>query len=77
MSQCIRCHNDAANGKFCQSCLDNWAEMRTQVFDILQKKYGKMSPENHAIFIKETKRLEKIWRKDKEQFQTELKNIKV
>jgi hypothetical protein len=33
--------------------------MRTEVFNALQLKYGKLSPSNHQFFIKETKRLEK------------------
>jgi len=43
--------------------------------DTLESKYGKMNPENHPTFIKEMKRLEKIWKRDKDLFQLELDKI--
>lgn len=49
--------------------------MRTQVFTVLEGKYGKLSPTNHQMFIKETKRLESIWRKDKQRFALELNKL--
>ena len=55
--------------------MDNWGEMRDIVFSTLQSIHGKMNPSNHKLFIKETKRLEKIWRKDKDKFNTEIKKL--
>lgn len=76
MAKCIRCGNDNYNGRrICSSCLGKWTDMRSAIFDELQKKYGKLSPTNHPTFIKETKRLEKIWRKDKDAFAVELGKI--
>jgi hypothetical protein len=46
--------------------------MRTSIFNVLQEKHGKLSPTNHQMFIKQTKRLEAIWRKDKQKFAVEL-----
>ena len=48
--------------------------MRTIIWDYLTEKLGKFSPENQKTFVKETKRLEKVWRKDKTEF---LQAIKV
>jgi len=49
--------------------------MRTEVFNKLQEKYGSLSPKNHEIFKKQMKRLENIWRKDKDKFVVELGKI--
>lgn len=46
--------------------------MRKTAFYFLEGKYGKMNAENHAIFKKEIRRLEKIWRKDPSKFETEI-----
>lgn len=76
MSKCIRCGQDTlTSAKICQSCIGNWSEMRTSIFNALEEKYGKLSPTNHQFFIKETKRLESIWRKDKQKFIIELSKI--
>jgi hypothetical protein len=52
--------------------MDEWTDMRAAIFTTLQDKHGKLSPTNHKMFIKETKRLEAIWRKDREKFAMEL-----
>lgn len=76
MTKCIRCGNDILTAaKICPSCLSDWSDMRTQVFTVLEGKYGKLSPTNHQMFIKETKRLESIWRKDKQRFALELNKL--
>lgn len=76
MSKCIRCgHDTLTSARICQSCLGDWSNMRTSIFDVLQEKYGNLSPINHQMFIKETKRLEAIWRKDKQIFITELNKL--
>ena len=73
MAKCIRCGQDTlTSARICRACLDNWTHMRTSIFNVLQEKYGKLSPSNHQLFIKETKRLESIWRKDKQRFAIEL-----
>lgn len=77
MKKCIRCHSKMITaGSICPSCLDDWSTMRSEIFNALQSKYGKLSPTNHQLFIKETKRLESIWRKDKNRFAVELESIK-
>jgi len=76
MSKCIRCGGDTlTSAKICRNCMNNWADMRSAIFNALQEKYGTLSPINHRFFIKETKRLESIWRKDKQKFQVELSKI--
>lgn len=59
----------------CNTCLDSWVEMRETIFNKLQEKYGKLSPSNYQTFIKETKRLEKIWRGNEEKFLEEINKI--
>jgi len=49
--------------------------MRTEVFNKLQEKYGKFSPQNQEIFKKQMKRLENIWKKDKDKFVFELEKL--
>lgn len=73
--KCIRCGDETMNRKICYRCMNDWTTMRTQVFDILQNKYGKLTQENHPLFIKEMKRLERIWRKDRNEFLKELNKI--
>jgi len=69
MSKCKRCDEDTlTSAKICPTCLDNWTHMRTEVLNILGEKHGKLSPDNHELFIKETKRLESVWKKDKNRF---------
>jgi hypothetical protein len=76
MSKCIRCGNEIIGPqRACNSCLRKWNDMRSLVFDKLTEIYGKLSPVNHPLFIKETKRLESIWRKDKELFTIELNKL--
>ncbi len=72
--KCIRC-GDNQSRKICYACLDKWTDMRTTIFETLVKLHGQLSKENHPIFIKETKRLEKIWRKDKDQFSIALESL--
>jgi len=42
-------------------------------WDDIKKEYGELSQENLKIRQKETKRLENIWRKDKDKFLEEIK----
>jgi hypothetical protein len=55
--------------------MGKWLDMRSLIFETLQWKYGLLSPQNHPIFIKETKRLEAIWRKDKSKFEIEINKL--
>ena len=77
MRTCIKCKekNIFDNRRICLGCMKEWTTMRTTAFDTLESKYGKMNPENHPTFIKEMKRLEKIWKRDKDLFQLELGKI--
>ena len=74
MAKCIRCGQDTmiAGKRICNGCMDEWTDMRAAIFTTLQDKHGKLSPTNHKMFIKETKRLEAIWPKDREKFAIEL-----
>jgi hypothetical protein len=55
--------------------MKEWTTMRGDAYGALESRHGKMNPDNHAIFIKEMKRLEKIWKKDKDLFRVELLKI--
>lgn len=77
MRTCIRCHqsNIFDNRRVCTSCLTDWSNMRITAANQLEKKFGKLTPDNHEDFKKEMRRLEKIWRKAPDQFEQELIKI--
>ena len=75
MRKCTTCGNDTlTSSKICGRCLNEWTKMRGLIFKTLTNKYGKMTQINHPIFITETKRLENIWRNNKDNFKLEIKN---
>jgi len=49
--------------------------MRALTFNTLVLIHGNMTHSNHHIFKKEMKRLENIWRKDKDDFKAALKEL--
>lgn len=74
--KCIRCGGEAFSGhKICRSCMDDWGEMRTRIFNALQDKYGMLSLITQGVFKRETKRLENLWRKDRDRFEVEIGKI--
>lgn len=73
--KCIRCGEENSSGKICHSCMRNWMDMRNAVFNELESKHGAMTPTNHEIYKKEMKRMEKIWRADKDKFQVEFQKL--
>lgn len=75
MARCKTCGGDAITGRICPRCLDEWTAMRSEVHSALQVKLGKLSPQNHEEYKKQMKRLEKIWKKDKEKYKDELRKI--
>lgn len=75
--KCIRCGVETPiNAKICVQCLNKWGEMRAVIYDTLYEKYGRINQQNHDVFKNETKRLERIWRRDKEMFEIEIKSLK-
>lgn len=76
MSKCIRCNiNDTVGtSKICPTCVDKWSLMREYVFDHCTRLYGTLGPNNHKQFIKMTKKLEKMWRKNPDDLTEYLKN---
>jgi len=68
--KCRTCGQETAgNMNFCYRCLNDWSSMRKQIWDFSEKKYGKLSADNLKVYKEEAKKLEKIWRKDKNKFQ--------
>ncbi len=78
MAKCRKCGQETnIPGKYlCDICLSKWTDMKTIIFNTLQNKYGKLNKENHPIFMKESKRLVRIWRKDKDKFNNEINKLK-
>lgn len=71
---CRRCGGDTYRTQtICSRCLSDWSAMRKLIWDCHEKIYGKLSPDNLKIRQEETKKLEKIWRKDKDKFQEMIK----
>ena len=67
---CRRCGGDTYGSRtICSRCLMGWSAMRKLIWDYHEKIYGKLSNDDLKIRQKDTKRLEKIWRKDKDKFQ--------
>lgn len=76
MRKCIRCGNSHDNKKVCNSCLSNWADMRTIIWETMEIVYGSFIPETQKEWVKQTKKLESIWRKDKSEFDRKIAQIK-
>lgn len=56
--------------------MDDWKNMKEECFDLLELKLGKFSFQNQVQFKKEMKRLENIWKKDKDKYSTEIEILK-
>ena len=73
---CKRCGGDTYGSQtICSRCLSDWSAMRKLIWVYTEKKYGKLSADNLKIRQKETKKLEAIWRKDKDKFQEIIKEV--
>jgi len=67
--RCKTCGESSWPNKWvCPICLKEWTSMRSIAFKFLQDKYGKLCPDNLSIIQKEIKKLERIWRKDPDEF---------
>lgn len=79
MRTCIKCHekNIYDNSRICVRCMKEWTDMRGRAWASLEPRLGKLTPENHPAWIKEMKRLEKIWKKSREQFEQELVKLAI
>jgi len=72
---CRTCGRETYGGqRFCSNCLNDWSEMRKMIWDYHTSKYGKISPDNLKIRQSETRRLDKLWRRDKDAFLLEVAN---
>jgi hypothetical protein len=52
--------------------MKEWTNMRSLAWNSIEAKIGKLNPLNHETYKKEMKRLENIWKKDKEKFKKEI-----
>jgi predicted amidophosphoribosyltransferase len=70
MAKCRRCGEDTGYyNSICNTCLKKWTDMRQMIWEHCQRVYGKLTNDNHHLYIKELNRLEKIWRKNEEEFE--------
>ena len=76
MSKCIRCGADAAYKRICSGCMGRYIDMGTEVFNLATDLYGKHSIETDVQFKQLRKRLEKLWRKDKKKYHSEIQRLK-
>lgn len=72
MSTCRRCGGSNTGKGICGKCLSKWTDMRKEAWQHCEVLYGKLTPETHPLYIKEMKRLERIWKKDSSKFEQEL-----
>lgn len=77
MRKCIRCGDSHDNKKICNSCLSIWSNMRGLIWDAMMMVHGSFNPSTQKEWIKEIKRLEAIWRKNKAAFEKEIELIKL
>lgn len=54
----------------------DWRTMRNEVFEVCEQMYGKLSKETNEKYKNTIKRLESIWRKDKELYSHELEILR-
>lgn len=67
---CRRCGGELyGNKSVCPKCMDDWQAMRKMIWDYCVKKFGGVTRETLADCQKESRRLSRIWRKDKDKFQ--------
>jgi len=76
MRKCIRCGSYHDNKKICSSCLKKWTSMRSVIWETMTLVHGSFNPHTQEAWIKKTRKLEAIWRKDPEKFNNEIENIK-
>lgn len=63
--KCKYCGRETiGNSRVCHKCLMDWLTMRKQIWDYHENKYGKLTAENLKIRQKETRKLDRLWRKD-------------
>ena len=76
MRKCIRCGSYHDNKKICNSCLIIWTSMRGVIWETMTIIHGSFSPETQKEWVNQTKKLEKTWRKDPEEFKKQIKILK-
>jgi hypothetical protein len=59
---------------FCAACLGNWLRIRTAIQQRMAAVYGVATRENYSIIEGETKRLNDLWKRDREAFENEAKS---
>jgi hypothetical protein len=70
---CKKCNHPATVGQaLCDECLNSWLIMRDIIKQRLTAQYGEPTRETLSIQQNEMKRLENIWKRDREQFKKEV-----
>lgn len=70
MATCKYCgYSTVGRSRVCNACLNEWSDMRRSIWNFCIKKYGNLNQETHNSFKKEMKRFEKVWKKNRSEFQ--------
>lgn len=76
MKRCRRCGDTMITaGRICPSCLHDWCNMRTTVFNKLEDIHGKLSTLNIKISQSEMRRLTELYTSDREKFDIEFERL--
>jgi len=74
MAICNKCGEELGFIKnICSSCFQLWLNMRKLSFIHLENKYGKLNINNRKKIMKEMRRLDNLWHKNKEEYEVEIK----
>ncbi len=76
--KCRKCHllECDIGSRICHSCLKKYQNMTFSLFDLCVELYGQLSPDNHKFYINVRKKGEKVWRKNPEDLEKFIKNMK-
>lgn len=56
---------------FCRGCLGNWIRIRTAIQERLAKVFGQSTRENYTLVETEMRRLNDLWKRDRDAFENE------
>jgi len=67
--KCLRCKNDTyGSHRICDACLSDYDKRRKLIWEHNEHNYGKLDKDNLAFYQKETKRLERLFKKNQAEF---------
>ncbi len=72
MGKCRTCGREAYYRRICSDCLREWSAMRTRAFAYAQDIHGPLTQTNHPQIAKTMRRLDKMWKKNRDKFNKEI-----